>query len=112
MRIRYALRSLLRDPAFIFAAILVLSLAIAANTTVFAVIDHVVFDPLPYRDLSSLVMLWESNPLLGEPAGSRVPAAWTNVAQWQRLSHSFEQVEAFQQKDYNITGSNTSPECR
>ena len=52
MRVRYAVRSLVRDPAFIFVAILVLSLGIAANTTVFAVIDQVVLNPLPYSNIS------------------------------------------------------------
>jgi putative ABC transport system permease protein len=104
MRFRYAIRSLVRDPVFVFVAILVLSLGIAANTTVFAVIDQVIFDPLPYRDVSSLVMVWEANPLLGEPAGSRVPAAWTNFEQWQLQGHSFQRIEAFEQADYNITG--------
>ena len=47
MRFRYAIRSLVRDPAFIFVAIVVLSLGIAANTTAFAVIDQVILDPLP-----------------------------------------------------------------
>src|SRR6185437_5595314 len=104
MRFRYAIRSLVRDPAFIFVAIVVLSLGIAANTTAFAVIDQVILDPLPYRDVSRLVMVWESNPLLGEPAGSRVPAAWTNFAQWQLQSHSFERIEAFEHVDFNLTG--------
>lgn len=104
MRFRYAIRSLVRDPAFIFVAILVLSLGIAANTVVFTVVDQVILNPLPYRDVTKLVMVWEANPLLGEPAGSRVPAAWTNVAQWQTQSHSFEWIEAFEQADYNITG--------
>jgi putative ABC transport system permease protein len=104
MRFRYAIRSLVRDPAFIFVAIVVLSLGIAANTSAFAVIDQVILDPLPYRDISRLVMVWESNPLLGEPAGSRVPAAWTNLAQWQLQSHSFERIEAFEQVNFNLTG--------
>src|SRR5690348_8315538 len=95
MRFRYAIRSLVRDPVFVFVAILVLSLGIAANTTIFAVIDQVILNPLPYRDVSRLVMVWEANPLLGEPAGSRVPAAWTNFEQWQLQSHSFERIEGF-----------------
>ncbi len=107
MRIRYSLRSLLRDPAFALIVILVLSLGIAVNTTIFSLIDQLVFNPLPYKDPSRLVMLWESNPSIGEPAGSRVPAAWSNFAEWRNQSQSFEAIEAFEVAGYNLTGLGT-----
>src|SRR5581483_8274466 len=104
MGIRYSLRSLARDPAFAGVVILVLSLGIAINTTIFSVIDQFVLNPLPYKDPSHLLMIWESNPSLGEPAGSRVPAAWSNLAEWRKQSQSFQAIEAFEAAGYNLTG--------
>ena len=104
MGIRYSLRSLARDPAFACVTILVLSLGIAINTIIFSVIDQFVLNPLPYKDPSHLLMIWESNPSLGEPAGSRVPAAWSNFAEWRNQSKSFQAIEAFEPASYNLTG--------
>lgn len=104
IQIRYSLRSLARDPTFACVVILVLSLGIAVNTTVFSVIDQVVFKSLPYKDPRRLLMVWESNPALGEPAGSRVPAAWSNFVEWRNQSQSFQAIEAFERVTYTVTG--------
>src|SRR5580765_5173066 len=100
LQLRYSLRSLARDPVFTTVVILVLSLGIAANTAIFTVVDQVVLNPLPYRDPARLAMIWESNPSLGEPAGSRVPAAWSNFTEWRNQSHAFEAIEAFERAGY------------
>lgn len=102
--IRYSLRSLARVPAFACVTVLVLSLGIAINTVIFSVIDQFVLNPLPYKDPSALLMIWESNPSLGEPAGSRAPAAWSNFSEWRKQSQSFRAMEAFESANYNMTG--------
>lgn len=107
IQIRYSLRSLARAPVFTFVVIMVLSLGIAVNTTAFTVIDQLVFNPLPYKDPSQLVMVWERNPSLAEPAGSRVPAAWSNFVEWRAQSKSFQMIEAFERAGYNLTGAAT-----
>ncbi len=104
LRLRYSLRSLARDPVFALVVVLVLSLGIAANTTIFTVIDQLVLNPLPFKSPSHLVMVWESNPTIGEPAGSRVPAAWANFEEWRNQTHSFDAMEAFDHAGYNLTG--------
>jgi hypothetical protein len=45
--VRYAARSLRRMPGFSFAAIITLALGIGANTTIFTLLDAVIFKPLP-----------------------------------------------------------------
>src|ERR1700733_10582086 len=104
LRLRYSLRSLAHDPAFALVVILVFSLGVAANTILFTVIDQIVLHPLPYRAPDSLLMIWEANPSLGEPQGSRVPAAWTNFVEWRNQTDVFDAIEAHDWTEYNLTG--------
>lgn len=104
----HSFRFLSRNPTFAAPTIVVLSLGIAANTSVFTLIDELLINPFPYRDPNRLVMTWESNPTFSAVAADRVPAAWTNFDAWRTRSHSFEAIEAFQIRlGYNLTGLRT-----
>jgi predicted permease len=55
--LRYAARSLRRNPAFLLVALLTLALGIGANTAVFSLLDTVLLKQLPVRDPQQLVLL-------------------------------------------------------
>jgi putative ABC transport system permease protein len=100
----YPMRTLSREPLFSVIVILLLGFGIAANATIFAVIDQVLLGSLPYRDPARVVMLWESNPNQPQPAGSHIPTSRDNFDAWRKESHSFEAMEAYQQTSFNLTG--------
>ena len=52
---RYAIRGLLKAPAFFAIAVTTIALGIAANTSIFSVVNGVLLRPLPFRDEGRVV---------------------------------------------------------
>jgi predicted permease len=72
--LRYALRALARRPMYAAITILVLAIAIGANTTVFSVLNGLFLRPLPYPDSERLVLVYDSYQKLNlEYAGTAIP---------------------------------------
>ena len=100
----YSIRTLSRERFLSLTLVALLGFGIAAGTTIFTVMDEVLFAPLPYRHPARIVMLWETNPKFPEPAGSHIPVARDNFDAWRRDTRSFEAIEAYQQASTNLTG--------
>ena len=71
---RYAVRRLLRSPAFTLATVFSLALAIGANASIFSVVYRVVLNPLPYDQSERLVALEFSLPIRNVPKVYYVPS--------------------------------------
>jgi predicted permease len=68
--IRYALRTLRKNPIFTLVAILTLTLGIGANTAIFSLVYQILLRPLPYAQADRLVFVWNSYPKMGLGLGS------------------------------------------
>ncbi|HXA05199.1 MAG TPA: ABC transporter permease [Bryobacteraceae bacterium] len=88
--LRWALRSLKHSRGFAAAAILTIALGVGSNTSVFSVIRAVLLRPLPFRDPERLVMLWETHPEI-----RLLQVAAPDFQDWQRDSHSFDEMAAY-----------------
>lgn len=104
--VRFAVRSLLKAPAFTVVAILVIAVGIGANTAVFSVINTVLLKPLTYPDPQSLVHLMNTGDQ-GSFPGANVPKF--NI--WRQQTGIFQQVAAYDNggAGLNLTG-NDQPE--
>jgi hypothetical protein len=98
--LRYAGRTLRREPAFTLVVIATLALGIGASTAIFSVCNAVLLKRLPYPQPERLVMIWEQGR---NSPSSRVSAA--NFVDWRDQSHSFSQMAAINPSvDYVLTG--------
>ena len=88
--LRYAFRTLARNPGFSFVIVLTLALGIGANTAIFSIVNGVLLKPLPYPDPDRLYMIWETS-LTDRTLGSVAPA---NFYDWREQNRSFEKMAA------------------
>ena len=56
--IRYSVRSLRRRPGFSLIVVLVLAVAIAANSSIFSIVNAVILKPLSFKEPNQLVWVW------------------------------------------------------
>ena len=67
--LRQAARRLVRSPAFTLTSVLTLALAIGANASIFAVVQRVLLNPLPYPDSDRLIEVSHGAQRLNLPSG-------------------------------------------
>ncbi len=97
---RYGLRVLWRTRGVTAAAVLTLALAVAATTSVFAVVDAVLVAPLPYRDAGRLVAISEYyRPMHADG----VSVASGNFLDWHDRAHAFAAITAVERRQQNLT---------
>jgi putative ABC transport system permease protein len=87
--LRYAVRSLSQSRGFTAVVLLSLALGIGANTTIFSVINAVLYRPLPFEDSDRLVLVSEYN--LQQTGWERSPTLAT-LLDWQQQARSFERI--------------------
>ena len=105
--LKYAVRTLIKSPGFAAVAVLTLALGIGANTAIFSIVDAVLLRPLPFKNPSRLVMLWEGLPEIGYP---KIEGSAPDIVLYEREQKSFESVGTFIDKDLDISGGSGEPE--
>jgi putative ABC transport system permease protein len=92
--LRYSVRMLVRSPGFTAVAVISIALGIAANTTVFSVINAVLLKSLPYKDPDSLVLVW-GDSRTEESLKKHNQVSATDVADIRSQSTVFEDVATY-----------------
>jgi len=100
--VRFALRQLRKSPAFTLTAVLMLALAICANSTVFSWIDGTMLNPIPKaRNSSELVSVmrgqWNTSPA--------PPFSYLDYRDLRERNHSFSGMLAYHHDWLTLTGS-------
>jgi predicted permease len=100
--LRFALRQLRKSPGFSITAVLMLALAICANSTVFSWIDGTMLNPIPKaRNTSELVSVmrgqWNTSPA--------PPFSYLDYRDLRERNHSFSGMLAYHHDWLTLTGN-------
>src|SRR5690348_3988261 len=90
--LRYAVRILLKNPAFTLIAVLTLALGIGANTALFSVVNAVLLRPLPYVHPEQLYAL-------------KGGQSWPDLYDIQQQAHSLDKVGAYGPWQFDLVGT-------
>lgn len=104
--LRFALRQLVRQPAFTFVAVATLALGIAANTAIFSVVDSVLLHPLPYPEADQIVTVSQTVRSTGASTDDASPA---NFLDWQKQNSVFSSMACWSGWQANLA-SGEQPE--
>lgn len=98
---RYAFRQFVRKPGFALTSVVTLALGIGATTAIYSIADSLFFRPLPYRNSSRIVQVWNTFP----PRGMmEIPASEPEFLEYGQ-SRSFAHFAGFSTGALNLTGS-------
>src|SRR5580692_4297925 len=99
--VRYAMRSLGRNPSFTSIAILTIALGIGATTAIYSVVAATLLHPLPYPEPEQLVRIQEDFPGVG------AHDVRLSVPEWKDFQNSgiFQYVSPAVSGSVNLTGS-------
>ena len=90
--LKYAIRTLVKTPAFTAVTVVTLGLGVGANTAVFSVIYGVLLKPLPYADSGRLVRAFTEFPSLGF---DHFWLSWGEYLLLRDQNKAFEEVAAY-----------------
>jgi len=97
--LRFGLRMLRKNPGFATPAILILAIGIAANTTIFSLVNSIMLRPLPYPGADRLVFL---RNLYRKDIP--VPMTYVRFVAWKAQTNIFERAGAFYSETNALPG--------
>ncbi|HKV33208.1 MAG TPA: ABC transporter permease [Pyrinomonadaceae bacterium] len=103
--IRFALRSLIKNPVFSLVAAFTIAIGIGANVVVFTLVERILLSPLPYNDSDRLVRMVQAYPEMGLKTWGLSPATFTVYKNGQK---SFDAYAAYQPTGTILTGTDTA----
>jgi predicted permease len=100
--VRQVTRRLTFSPGFTLTAVLTLAFGIGATTAIFSIVEGVLLRPLPFADPNRLVALGDTAE--GSLWGGALLVTGPEISAYERDSHGFSSLGAYQQNDYELSG--------
>ncbi len=99
--IRFAFRSLRKNPGFTIVAIVTLALGIGANTAIFSVLNGVLLRPLPYANGEDLVLVRQELPLA---RAQRMSFSVSDIEDYRKQTHGFSSLVEYHEMSFVLLG--------
>lgn len=96
--LRFTIRQLAKNPGFTATAVTVLALGICSSLAIFAFVDAALLQPLPYRDTSRLVGVYERIPRC-----QLCNLSYFDYLDWKKLNKAFSSLEAYRQSGFILS---------
>ncbi|HYL63576.1 MAG TPA: ABC transporter permease [Candidatus Methylomirabilis sp.] len=87
--IRLAVRGLRKSPGFLTVVVLSLALGIGANTTIFSMLNALLYRPLPYPNPNQLTVIWQTEK---EHPADWQPPPIAELADWKKQATVFQDI--------------------
>jgi predicted permease len=104
MDLKFAVRSLFKNPGFTLLAILVMALGIGANTAVFSVVNAVLLKPLPYSHPDRIVTLSS----LWRKSGAHGQVSAPDFHDWHNQSSAFSAMAYYANDETAVTAGSSA----
>ena len=98
---RFAMRMIRRSPMFAATVVLTVTVAIAANATIFTVVNAVMIRSLPYSQPERIMQVAEKNEKLDLPTFS---VSALNFLSWREQTRTFEELAGMGLGPVTVTG--------
>jgi putative ABC transport system permease protein len=102
--LRYALRMLIKNPAYAAVAIATLALGIGGTVAMFSAFYAVLLAPLPYRDANEIVVPVSTNAARGF---DRASVPYADYVDWRDQRDVFEHVAVWRPVEFDVAGNDT-----
>jgi predicted permease len=107
--LRHTLRTLLRTPVFALATVVTLAVAIGATTAIFAVVDGVLLEPMPFPQSDRLIAVRHLAPTVDDDEHDGSPAFYFT---YRDHNTTFESVAMWMPNTATVTGAGDPEEIR
>ncbi|HZR25756.1 MAG TPA: ABC transporter permease [Vicinamibacterales bacterium] len=107
--LRYAVRTLAKQPIFTLVAVMTLALGIGANTAIFSLLYQILLRPLPYANADRLVFVWNTYP------GTNLPQASVSIPDYidrKTQAPAIEDATLFTMRNANLNENGTPEQVR
>jgi hypothetical protein len=105
--LRFAIRSLRRQPGFVVVALATLALGIGTATAMFTVVNGVLLRPLPFRDPARLATV-----LIEGAGGGIFPLPDADFLALRQAPPAFQHVAVYSPSTFNLTGAGAAEVVR
>ena len=96
--IAFAIRQLRKNPLFSVTAIFMLALGISASVAIFAFVDAALLKPLPYRNPTRLLGVYE----VAEHC-PHCPLSWLDYVDWKKNNTTLSSLDVYQHAGFTLS---------